>query len=95
MSESEHEPDFHILPATSTDIERGFSSSRLTVSRLRHSLSEASVRSATILGSWAKIPDLVSETDLVELIKRGWRAANGAGNGEDSEVEIVDGPEVN
>lgn len=39
--------------AASTDIERAFSYGGLTVSKHRHSLSDESVRAATVLGSWA------------------------------------------
>ena len=60
----------------STDIERAFSRGRLTVSRLHYSLSDASVRASTLLGSWARIPDLVSEPELVALLKRRARSGN-------------------
>ena len=55
--------------AASTDAERAFSRGRLTVSRLRHSLNDASVRANTLLGSWSAIPGLVSEPDV--LVKFG------------------------
>jgi hypothetical protein len=55
--------------AASTDIERGFSRGRLTVSRLWHSLSDESTRAATVLGSWAGIPGLVKSEELVKNIK--------------------------
>ena len=55
--------------ATSVEAERAFSRGRLTVSRLRHSLSDASVRGSTLLGSWASISTLVPEPDLVTLIR--------------------------
>lgn len=58
-----------VCTATSTDAERAFSRGRLTVSRLRHSLADASVRANTVLGSWARIPGLVSESDLINNIK--------------------------
>ncbi|EIW62759.1 uncharacterized protein TRAVEDRAFT_97139, partial [Trametes versicolor FP-101664 SS1] len=58
-----------ILSATSTDTERAFSRGRLTVSRLRHSLADESVRANTVLGSWARIADLLPEADLVEVIR--------------------------
>lgn len=65
------------LIATSTDSERSFSSGRLTVSRLRHSLSDESVRTGTVLGSWCDYPEIVPEAQLVELIagRRGAPAA--------------------
>lgn len=61
------------LIATSTDAERAFSRGHLTVSRLRHSLSEESVRASTVLGSWANIPGLVPEAEIVELLKQNGR----------------------
>src|SRR5262245_41273877 len=54
--------------AASTDVERGFSRGRLNVSRLRHSLSDQSTRAATVLGSWAGIPGLVVDDELVSNI---------------------------
>ncbi|RDX39816.1 hypothetical protein OH76DRAFT_1298907, partial [Lentinus brumalis] len=51
--------------ATSCDAERAFSRGRLTVSRLRHSLGDSSVRANTLLGSWARIPELVEEKKLL------------------------------
>jgi hypothetical protein len=57
------------LKAASTDVERGFSRGRLNVSRLRHSLSDESTRAATVLGSWANIPGLVIEEELISNIR--------------------------
>ena len=75
-----------MLLATSVDAERAFSRGRLTVSRLRHSLSEQSVRASTVLGSWARIPGLVPEQEMIDMIadKKGKRArvsASEDGNG--------------
>jgi hypothetical protein len=36
---------------------------------LRHSLSESSTRAATILGSWAEVPDLIPEQEMIENIR--------------------------
>ncbi|RPD52436.1 hypothetical protein L227DRAFT_514794 [Lentinus tigrinus ALCF2SS1-6] len=57
-----------IFVATSTDVKCAFSRGRLTISCLRHSLADASTRANTVLGSWARIPNLVSETDLTKNI---------------------------
>ncbi|OJT13582.1 hypothetical protein TRAPUB_9870 [Trametes pubescens] len=62
--------DFLSAPATSTDAERAFSRGRLTVSRLRHSLADESVRANTVLGSWARIADLLPEADLIEVVRQ-------------------------
>lgn len=52
------------------DAERAFSRGRLTVSRLRHSLSDETVRASTVLSSWARYPDLVPEGDAMDLLRR-------------------------
>ncbi|OJT13075.1 Zinc finger BED domain-containing protein 4 [Trametes pubescens] len=65
--------DFLSIPATSTDAERAFSQGHLTVSRLRHSLGDESVRTGTVLGSWAEHPELVPEDEVVEVVKRHMR----------------------
>ncbi|KAI0718452.1 hypothetical protein C8T65DRAFT_570740, partial [Cerioporus squamosus] len=70
--------------ATSTDAERAFSRGRLNVSRLRHSLADASVRATTVLGSWARLPGLISEADLANHIKAG--GGNPPGPGHDGQT---------
>lgn len=55
--------------ATSTDAERAFSRGGLTVSRLRHSLGDASIRASALLGSWARVDGIVDEADAVEILK--------------------------
>lgn len=57
--------------ATSTDTECTFSRGHLTVSRLRHSLGEDSVRAGTVVGSWAGIPAILREDDLANIMKAG------------------------
>ena len=57
------------------DVERGFSRGRLTVSRLRHSLSDQSTRSATVLGNWGKLLGLVPEDEIVENFKNKHKRA--------------------
>lgn len=52
------------------DAERAFSRGRLTISHLRHSLADESVHTNTVLGSWARIADLLPEADLVEVIRQ-------------------------
>ncbi|EIW63695.1 uncharacterized protein TRAVEDRAFT_41126 [Trametes versicolor FP-101664 SS1] len=63
--------DFLSIPATSTDTERTFSHGHLTVSRLQHSLGEDSVCAGTVVGSWAGIPAILREDNLVNIIKAG------------------------
>jgi len=58
-----------IFTATSTDVERAFSRGRLTVSRMRHSLSDESTRAATVLSSWMSVPRLVPELDIIQVFR--------------------------
>ena len=72
------------------------------MSWLRYALGDKSVRASTLLGSWARIPDLVSEQDIVNLIKNGGvlpvaaqpiaADAGVVSDKSDSDVEIVAGP---
>lgn len=57
--------------ATSTDTERTFLRGHLTMSRLRHSLSEDSVCAGTVVSSWAGIPAILREDDLANIITAG------------------------
>ena len=78
--------------ATSVEAERAFSRGRLTISRLRHSLSDASVRASTLLGFWASIPALVPETDVVNLIRElsdRQRAAKGKAK-DNGALDVID-----
>lgn len=61
----------YLLIASSVDVERAFSRGGLTVSKLRHSLGDESVRAATVLASWANsgIESLLPEDQLIEHIK--------------------------
>ncbi|OJT01847.1 hypothetical protein TRAPUB_10054, partial [Trametes pubescens] len=81
--------DFLSVPATSTDAERAFSRGHLTVSRLRHSLNEESVRTSTVLGSWANIPDLIPEEDFIEFIKTSSRRPRAAGAAADNNAPVA------
>ncbi|TDL21387.1 hypothetical protein BD410DRAFT_724431, partial [Rickenella mellea] len=55
-----------ICLASSTDVERAFSRGGLTVSKRRHSLSDESLRAATVLSSWADVEGLIPEAEIVE-----------------------------
>jgi hypothetical protein len=57
--------------AISVDAKRAFSRRGLTVSKLRHSLSNNSVRAATCLASWERIltPLILPRQQLFEAIK--------------------------
>ncbi|THH15827.1 hypothetical protein EUX98_g9402 [Antrodiella citrinella] len=71
--------DFLSAPATSTDVERAFSRGSLTVTKRRHALSDESVRAATVLSSWANIPDIIPEAHIVSVFKGKSRRPKGAG----------------
>ena len=83
--------------ATSTESERAFSRGRITVSRLRHSLSDESVRASTVLGSWARIPGLVPEKAILKRFRKrksGEDDSDSEGDELDiSETESEDGEE--
>jgi len=55
------------VPATSTDAEQAFSQGGLTVSRMRHSLSDNSVQAATVVGSWATFPGLIPHNEIAAI----------------------------
>ena len=58
-----------MLLATSTNVKRAFSRGGLTISKMRHSLSDKSTRAATGLGSWCTFPDLIPHSELVSIFK--------------------------
>jgi hypothetical protein len=67
----------HYLLATSTDVERAFSHGGLTVSKMRHALSDKSVRAATVLGSWCTFPELVPSKVLITSFNNKARRVKG------------------
>jgi len=50
-------------------MERGFSSGGLTVSKMRHNLSDESTRTATVVGSWATVPGLIPSEEIINKFK--------------------------
>jgi hypothetical protein len=63
--------------ATSTDCERAFSRGGLTVSKMRHSLSDESVRAATVLGSWCSLPDAIPREEIIMVFRDKSKRAKG------------------
>ena len=57
------------LSATSTDVKCAFSSGGLTVSKMRHSLSENSVRATTVVGSWAGFDGAIPLDKIMAVFK--------------------------
>jgi hypothetical protein len=53
-------------PLILSRIERAFSRGGLTVSKMRHSLSDRSVHAATLVGSWAAFPGLIPQAELIQ-----------------------------
>ncbi len=58
-------------------MERGFSRSGLTVSKRRHALSKESIRAATVLGSWADVPGLIPESEIIQGFKNKSKRSKG------------------
>ena len=58
-----------LLLATSTDAEHSFSKGGLTVSKLRHSLSDESTRASTVLGSWTELEGAIPHAEIVQRFK--------------------------
>ena len=61
--------DSHFYLASLCDVEHGFSCSGLTVSKLRHGLSDASTCTSTVLHAWSKIPGLIPESEIIQVFK--------------------------
>jgi hypothetical protein len=69
--------DFLSAPASSCDVERGFSRGGLTVTKLRHALSDESTRASTVLHAWSEIPGLLPEADIIQAFKDKSRRLKG------------------
>jgi hypothetical protein len=61
--------DYLSAAATSCDPERAFSHGALTVTHLRHSLSDKSTRASIVAGAWVSEKGLIPEEDLVGLYR--------------------------
>jgi hypothetical protein len=79
-----------LFSASSTDVERAFSRGGLTVSKMRHSLSDQSVRAATVLGSWSESPELIPSTQLTAAFNEKSKRPKG----NNQKAGQVDAPEV-
>jgi hypothetical protein len=65
--------------ATSTDVERAFSRGGLTVSKMRHSLSDESTRAATVLSSWCDFPSAIPREDIITTFREKSKRPKGKG----------------
>jgi hypothetical protein len=80
-------------PASSCDVERGFSHGGLTVTKLRRTLSDDSTQVSTILHAWSEIPGLIPETNIIEVSKdkgRRLKGVNKQGTSKDTESIVLD-----
>lgn len=58
-----------VTVASSTDVERAFSHGGLTVSKMRHSLSDESTRAATVVGAWCSLPGAIPKNEIITAFK--------------------------
>ena len=65
-------------------MEHGFSRGGLTVTKLRHALSDDSTRVSTVLHTWSEIPGLIPEADIIQLFKDKSRHLKGKGKQKDT-----------
>ena len=82
----------NLYPASSCDVEHGFSRGGLTVSKLRHRLSDESTRASTVLHAWSEIPGLIPENEIIQVFKDKCRRLNTKESGQEKEkaVNVVD-----
>jgi hypothetical protein len=76
--------------ASSTDVERAFSKGGLTISRFRHALSDDSVRSSTVLGSWTELDGAIPKARILELFgDKGTRPKKKKKENQSEDTDIV------
>ena len=78
------------VEAASTNVERAFSRSGLTVSKMRHHLSDQSVRVATVLGSFASMPGVIPGSDIIAAFKDKSRRPKGKESDASSNAIVID-----
>jgi hypothetical protein len=79
---------YSVVAASSTDIERGFSRGGLSVTKLRHNLSDESTRAATVLHSWSNVDGLIPEQDIISLF--GDKPKRPKGNSDVIAIDVDD-----
>ena len=77
--------------ATSTDVERAFSHGGLTVSKMRHLLSDESTRAASVLGAWRSLPGAIPRNEIMDAFKdkSKWPKNNNVPSESSNGVDIV------
>ena len=51
------------------NVERAFSHGGLTISKMRHSLSDKSTRAAIVLGAWCNLPGAVPQEEIIGVFR--------------------------
>ncbi|KAF4610855.1 hypothetical protein D9613_006637 [Agrocybe pediades] len=82
--------DYLSIPASSTDVERSFSRGGLTISKLRHSLSDDSARAACVMGSWASLDDAIPKDRILASFKAKRQRSKKKARTDNSSIVIVD-----
>ena len=95
-------PLYHLIsfltnehPASSCDVECGFSWGGLTISKLQHRLSDESTCASTVLHAWSEIPGLIPESEIIQVFKdkcHRLNAKDSGSSGQEKEktVNVVD-----
>ena len=76
--------------ATSTDVERAFSRGGLTVSKMRHSLSDESTWAATVLSSWCDFPSAIPREEIIATFRDKSKRPKGRGKESVNAGEVPD-----
>ena len=79
----------NFILATSTDVECSFLQGGLTVSKMRHSLSDKSTRAATVLSSWCDFPPAIPRDDIVAIFIDKSKRPKGEKGKETVESEVL------
>jgi hypothetical protein len=71
-------------------VERAFLRGGLTVSKMRHNLSDESLRAATVLGTWASHPEIIPRDEITAIFKAKAERPKGKSGEEDDDVVLVE-----
>ncbi|KAF4614987.1 hypothetical protein D9613_003531 [Agrocybe pediades] len=82
--------DYFSIPASSTDVEQSFSHGGLTISKLRHSLSDESARAACVMGSWTSLDGAIPKDQIIESFREKWHWPKKKACRESTALIIVD-----
>lgn len=79
-----------LYAATSTNVEHAFSRGGLTVSKMRHSLSDESIHTASVLGAWCDLPGAIARDKIITV----FRDKNKWPKGNNSSIAVLETPDV-